>query len=88
MSEIRAEAGLTQAAFAERADISLRYLQLVEAGQRNLTFRTALNFTRALGCRLIDLLHAPRTLDVARGRPMAGVRKRAKRRSRRSRSGR
>ena len=48
---------LTQEQLAERADLHLRSLQKIEAGEINLLFTTVLRIKRALKCpwtRLID----------------------------------
>ena len=52
----RTNAGLSQEALAERADISVRYLQLVESGRFGVSFAVLLRLRRALGCSWNKLL--------------------------------
>ena len=52
----RTNAGFSQEALAERADISVRYLQLVESGQFGVSLAVLLRLRRALGCSWNKLL--------------------------------
>jgi transcriptional regulator with XRE-family HTH domain len=54
---IRKEKGLTQEKAAERAsDISWRYWQYLESGERNFSLKTLTRITKALGVDPKDLL--------------------------------
>lgn len=50
ISRLRHAAGLTQEAFAERADISIRYVQFLERGTYIPSLVIAARLRRALGC--------------------------------------
>ena len=47
---------MTQEALAEKADISRRYLQQIEAGQMNPTVKVVSRLRKALRCLWDDLL--------------------------------
>ena len=47
---MRNEKGLTQERLAELADLHLRTIQKIEAGQTNILVTTAARIQRALGC--------------------------------------
>ena len=55
VSRLRSGARLTQEVLAERANISVRYLQFVEAGRYNPTVKVAALIRKALGCSWDDL---------------------------------
>jgi transcriptional regulator with XRE-family HTH domain len=55
ISRLRSAAGLTQEALAEKADISVRYLQFVEAGRYTPTVTVAARIRNALGCSWDEL---------------------------------
>jgi transcriptional regulator with XRE-family HTH domain len=46
---------MTQEKLAERADISLRYIQQLEAGQRNPSMQTLVRLRKVIGCSFDDL---------------------------------
>ena len=46
----RVAAGLTQERLAEKADLNIRTLQSIEAGELNVLVTTAMRLQRALGC--------------------------------------
>ena len=48
---LRVDAGLTQAALAERLDVELRTVQKFEAGEINVPLATLHRIRRALRCR-------------------------------------
>lgn len=53
----RVAAGLTQEKLAELADLNIRTLQKIEAGQTNILVTTAQRLRAAIGCpweRLLD----------------------------------
>lgn len=61
---------MTQEKLAERAEVSVRYVQRVEAGSENVTVRTLAKFANALRVDLAALLSPPATLRRAGpGRP-------------------
>ena len=49
---------MTQEGLAEKADISRRYLQQIEAGQMNPTIKVVSRMRKALRCSWDDLLRA------------------------------
>ena len=52
----RLDLGLSQEQFAERADLDVRHVQKIEAGESNATLETLLKVSRALGMSLRDLV--------------------------------
>jgi transcriptional regulator with XRE-family HTH domain len=48
-------ANLTQEKMAEKADITLRYLQWLEAGKRNPSISTLVRLQKVLGCTFDEL---------------------------------
>lgn len=69
IAELRAAAGWTQAAFAERIGLGLKHVQQIELGALNLTLRSILRLADGLGVEPPELLAAPRNRTVRRGRP-------------------
>ena len=55
LNRLRMGARLTQEKVAEKADISLRYIQLLEAGQRNPSIATLVRLHKVLGCSYDDI---------------------------------
>lgn len=53
---LRMEKGMTQEALAERADISHRYLQSLEAGQKQPSINVVAQLRAGLGCSWEELL--------------------------------
>ncbi len=53
---LRMKAGLTQEQLAEQAELSRRFLQEIEAGQKNPTINVVHRLKRALKCSWDDLL--------------------------------
>jgi transcriptional regulator with XRE-family HTH domain len=47
---LRVERNLTQEALAEKADLNIRTVQKIEAGQTNILITTAPRIQKALGC--------------------------------------
>lgn len=47
----RVARNITQEKLAERADLNIRTLQKIEAGQTNILITTAMRIQKALGCR-------------------------------------
>ena len=56
ISELRARAGMTQAALAEAASITRPYLSQIENGERNLSLALQKRLADALGCDPRDLV--------------------------------
>lgn len=48
LQSVRVAAGLTQEKLAEKADISLRYVQMLESGAKNPSLVTLSNIRKAL----------------------------------------
>ncbi len=69
MAELRKAQNLTQDDLAERADVSIRYLQSVEAGGENLTVESLAALADVLGVGFRNLFKNPRSRRVLRGRP-------------------
>jgi transcriptional regulator with XRE-family HTH domain len=55
LKRLRMSAELTQEKLAEKADISLRYVQQLEAGQRNPSISTLVRLRKVMGCSFDDL---------------------------------
>ena len=55
----RVAAGLTQERLAEKADLNIRTLQSIEAGQLNVLVTTAMRLQKAIGCDWKKLLDEP-----------------------------
>ena len=53
---LRMERGMTQETLAEKADISHRYLQSLEAGQKQPSINVVVQLRTALKCSWDDLL--------------------------------
>lgn len=68
VAELRQSRGMTQETLAERADVSVRYVQRVERGG-NLTLLSLARFAELLGVTVVDLLAAPASREIKRGRP-------------------
>jgi transcriptional regulator with XRE-family HTH domain len=70
VAELRRESGRTQSAVAERAGVTVRYVQAVEAGDYNPTFSTLLALARGLEVAPVELFVPPMSTEPApRGRP-------------------
>jgi transcriptional regulator with XRE-family HTH domain len=70
VAELRRESGRTQSALAERAGVTVRYVQALEAGDYNPTFTTLLAIARGLDVPPAELLAPPTSTEPAgRGRP-------------------
>jgi transcriptional regulator with XRE-family HTH domain len=55
LNRLRVNSGVTQEKLSEKSEISLRYLQQLEAGQRNPSVPTLVRLHRALSCKYDDL---------------------------------
>ncbi len=69
IAELRAELGLTQEQLAERLEVSPRYVQMVEAGDENLTVKSLARLADELGVAVQQLFDEPKSRDVRVGRP-------------------
>jgi transcriptional regulator with XRE-family HTH domain len=72
VAELRAAHGLTQAELAERLDVTLRYMQRVEAGQQNVTLGTQARVSQALDVPPWEFLRPATQPDAPTGRPRKG----------------
>lgn len=61
VAELRRQRGWTQEALAEKAQVSGRYIQLIEAGRENLTIMTLAKLGNALRIPVRDLFERPRS---------------------------
>ena len=55
LNRLRMGSGLTQEKLAEKAEISLRYVQQLEAGQRNPSIPTLVRLRKVMCCSYDDL---------------------------------
>ena len=79
VAELRRAAGLTQDAYAERLNCSVKYVQRVERGDENLTLETMVKLVNGLGVRPVELLKPPRSArPTAMGAPSSAARRRAR----------
>lgn len=69
VAECRQNAGLTQLELAEALDISLQYVQRIEAGQVNMTLASLKRWAEELGVTPAALLDRPTSSRPGRGRP-------------------
>ena len=60
ISDLRHARSWTQEELAERADLSTRYVQLIERGQQNLTIETLAKMARTLSVSVDELLRKQR----------------------------
>lgn len=54
---LRIEAGFTQSALAEKADLALNFVGEIERGEKNASLETTLRLARALGISGSELLN-------------------------------
>lgn len=57
VNRLRTAAGLTQEQLVEKGDISRRFLQEIESGQKLPTVRVLARLRKSLNCTWDDLLH-------------------------------
>ena len=69
VAEIRAEKGWTQLGLAERLDVSLTYVQRIEAGRANLSLRSLTGIANVLQRPVASLLTPAATKTPPVGRP-------------------
>jgi transcriptional regulator with XRE-family HTH domain len=69
VAELRVAQGRTQQQLADAADVSVQYLQRVEAGRENLTARSLVRLANLLRASMPDLFAKPTMPDAKPGRP-------------------
>ncbi|MCC6651686.1 MAG: helix-turn-helix transcriptional regulator [Candidatus Eisenbacteria bacterium] len=69
VAELRDARGLTQQEYSERLNVSLRYIQSIEAGRENLSVESLGKLAKALRVSVAELFTAPASTTVRRGRP-------------------
>ena len=69
IAEQRRERGWTQETLAERLDVSLKYVQRIEAGRENLTLRSLIQLAWLLDTKIVSFLDPPQGAVPGRGRP-------------------
>ena len=77
VAEVRHERAWTQEQLAERAEVSVRYIQHIEQGRQNLTIRSAVRLAWVLRVQLGELFQAPRRGKPPKGRPRSRARARS-----------
>jgi len=65
LREVRPRRGVTQRALAERAEMSLRYLNNLEHGLKVPSLITILRLAVALNCKVMDLVGAYDKVDIS-----------------------
>jgi len=69
IKELRVARKLTQEAFAERLDVTTRYVQRVERGNQNVSIEVLADFANGLGVPIAVLFKAPSKKAVEQVRP-------------------
>lgn len=69
VAELRAARGMTQQALATELEVSLQYVQRIEAGRENLTIRSLHRVSDALKAKVPDLFVSPQSTAARVGRP-------------------
>ncbi len=69
IAEIRAQRNLTQEQLATQADVTLKYLQRIEAGKENLTLESLVHFSNLLQVTLSEFFVKPISHSGRKGRP-------------------
>jgi len=69
VAELRRRGALTQEQLAEALDVTVQYLQRVEAGRENLTVRSLVRLGQHLGVGPGELFGTPLTRKSRPGRP-------------------
>jgi len=69
LGDLRIAAKLTQQEIADRLEVTLRYVQRVEAGEENLTLESLAQFANILRVPLEQLFVAPEPRKRRPGRP-------------------
>jgi transcriptional regulator with XRE-family HTH domain len=71
VAEARGARGLTQQELADKAGVSLKYVQRIEAGRENLTIRSLVWLADLLRVPVIEVFKPPGSRVVRPGRPRA-----------------
>lgn len=69
VSELRADRGLTQAAFAEVLGLTTKHVQKIELGELNMTIRSLSRLADNLDVGIGELFEPPKSRQIRRGRP-------------------
>jgi len=69
IAELRAESKLTQEALARRLNVSLRYVQRMEAGEESLSLVSLDRLAKVLQAAVSAFFESPRTRNPPAGRP-------------------
>jgi transcriptional regulator with XRE-family HTH domain len=69
LAELREARGLTQQEVADELGVSMRHVQAVEAGTKNLTLRSIAVFANAVRARLPEVFEPPIASRRGPGRP-------------------
>lgn len=64
VAEVRAGRGITQEKLAEQMEVTVRYLQRIEAGEEKLTLRSLVTLANLLGVRPIDFFRTTKRRPV------------------------
>lgn len=75
IAEVRASRRLTQEAFAERLDVTARYVQRVESGGQNISVQVLATFASGLGVPAAKFFEKPKAQAVKQVRPKRKSRK-------------
>lgn len=69
VAELRRARGWTQEELAVQLSVSVQYVRRVEGGGENLTIKSLVEIARVCGARTAELLSAPASRRVVKGRP-------------------
>jgi transcriptional regulator with XRE-family HTH domain len=69
IADLRVRRGLTQDRLAENADVTVQYIQRIEAGRENLTVRSLVRLANLLGVSIVEIFEEPLPRPVKPGRP-------------------
>ncbi|MCI4355189.1 MAG: helix-turn-helix transcriptional regulator [Thermoplasmata archaeon] len=69
VAELRAQRGLTQAAFSEVIGLSVTHLRKIELGELNMTIHSLVRLADHLDVGIGELFEPPKSRAVRRGRP-------------------
>lgn len=69
LGDLRRERGLTQQEVADRLEVTMRYVQRVEAGEANLTLESMAELANALRVPIEELFATPEPRRRRPGRP-------------------
>lgn len=69
VAEVRRQLAMTQEGLAERLEVTPRYIQMVEAGDENLTIDSLVKLSSVLRVTIGELFEPPVSREVKVGRP-------------------